>query len=161
MKKTLAAVAAVLLIATTSCLKAKDTGCNYDECRSYYAPQNELDFLDTLLRREGISATEHCTGGFFQIVNPGTGADIGPCSNVNVVSQGWIIGGNRFDSNAYNNMDMKLVIPGWRSLLPKIKVGGEINIYLPPTMAYGAAGYQNVPGNSNLHFNIKLTGVNQ
>ncbi|TCZ74406.1 FKBP-type peptidyl-prolyl cis-trans isomerase [Flaviaesturariibacter aridisoli] len=160
MKKTLAAGAAVVLLATTSCLKAKDTGCNYDECRSAYAPQSELDFLDTLLTNQGIQATEHCTGGFFQVVNPGTGASIDPCSNVNVVSQGWVIGGNRFDSTQYGNIDLKEVIAGWRALLPKIKVGGEINIYLPPTMAYGASGYQNVPANSYLHFNIRLTGVN-
>ncbi|RYY39874.1 MAG: hypothetical protein EOO08_08235 [Chitinophagaceae bacterium] len=160
MKKTLGAALALLLIATTSCLKQKETGCNYDECRTTFAPQNELDFLDTLLTNQGISATEHCTGGFFRVVAAGTGAEIDPCSNVNVVSKGWVIGGNRFDSSVYNNVDLKLVIPGWRALLPKIKVGGEIDLYLPPTMAYGASGYQNVPANSYLHFNVKLTGKN-
>ncbi|GAB4092289.1 FKBP-type peptidyl-prolyl cis-trans isomerase [Flaviaesturariibacter terrae] len=159
MKKTIGAALALLILAS-SCLKAKDTGCNYDECRSAFAPQGELDFLDSLLTSQGITATPHCTGGFYEIVNPGTGASIDPCSNVNVISQGWVIGGGRFDSTQYGNIDMKQVITGWRALLPKIRTGGEINMYLPPTMAYGGSAFASIPANSYLKFNVKLIGVN-
>lgn len=161
MKKILGVTIALLgLVALTSCLRAKSTGCNYDECRSYYAPTTELNFLDTLLRNQNITATRHCTGAAFYIVNAGTGSAITSCSNVNVVSQGWTIGGSRFDSTQYNNLDLTQVIPGWRALLPKIKVGGEIDLYLPPTMAYGGVAYQGIPANSYLHFNIRLLGLN-
>ena len=40
-----------------------------------------------------------------------------------------------------------------------MKVGGVRRLIVPPELAYGAAGNQNIPPNSNLVFEIELLSV--
>lgn len=51
------------------------------------------------------------------------------------------------------------VIPGFDRGVTGMKVGGVRRLIVPPELAYGAAGNQSVPPNSNLVFEIELLGV--
>jgi FKBP-type peptidyl-prolyl cis-trans isomerase FkpA len=57
------------------------------------------------------------------------------------------------------------LIHGWRRTLPVIKAGGFITLYVPPSMAYGAAitrdgnGNVIIPANAYLKFDIDLLTV--
>lgn len=50
-------------------------------------------------------------------------------------------------------------IPGFDRGVIGMKVGGVRRLIVPPELAYGAAGNQSVPPNSNLVFEIELLAV--
>ena len=50
-------------------------------------------------------------------------------------------------------------IPGFDRGVVGMKVGGVRRLIVPPDLAYGAAGNQNIPPNSNLVFEIELLSV--
>jgi FKBP-type peptidyl-prolyl cis-trans isomerase FkpA len=51
------------------------------------------------------------------------------------------------------------VITGWVEGVPGMKVGGQRRLTIPPSLAYGPTGFQAVPPNAWLVFEIELLGV--
>jgi len=57
------------------------------------------------------------------------------------------------------------LLPGWKQGLPLISKGGQIELYVPPSLGYGSTPqYDNsgnllVPANSILIYNIDLVNV--
>ena|SRR5688572_4206472 len=51
------------------------------------------------------------------------------------------------------------VIQGWVEGVPGMRIGGTRRLVIPPSLAYGAAGNINIPGNAWLVFDIDLLGV--
>lgn len=50
-------------------------------------------------------------------------------------------------------------IPGFDRGVVGMKVGGTRRLVVPPALAYGAAGTQGIPPNSNLIFEVELLSV--
>jgi FKBP-type peptidyl-prolyl cis-trans isomerase FkpA len=149
---------------SVSCLKnADNAGCPY-EITSISAPQDERDSVEAYLDSMGLQAVEHETGFYYQVVTPGT--DIGQmslCSKITINYVGKLKSGTEFDRQ--NNIELILgaLIEGWKKGLPLIKQGGEINLYVPPTLAYGPNEIKNnqtgqviIPAKSMLIFNVRL-----
>lgn len=74
--------------------------------------------------------------------------------------------GDRFDSSYDREkpFEFKLgagqVIKGWDEAVSKMKVGERRLVFLPASMAYGAAGIPGViPANADLIFDIEVVGV--
>jgi FKBP-type peptidyl-prolyl cis-trans isomerase FkpA len=51
------------------------------------------------------------------------------------------------------------VIRGWRDALPGMRAGGTRVMVLPPEMAYGRAGYGDIPPRATLVFRVELIAV--
>ena len=56
------------------------------------------------------------------------------------------------------------LIPGWQKGIPLIKKGGEVKLYIPPSLGYGSqnvtsGGVVVVPANSILIFDVQLADV--
>ena len=51
------------------------------------------------------------------------------------------------------------VIPGFDQGVTGMKVGGVRRVVVPPALGYGATGYQSIPPNANLVFEIELLNV--
>jgi FKBP-type peptidyl-prolyl cis-trans isomerase FkpA len=51
------------------------------------------------------------------------------------------------------------IIQGWHQGIPGMRVGGRRRLVIPPSLAYGAAGRGEVPGNSTLLFEITMVSV--
>ena len=51
------------------------------------------------------------------------------------------------------------LVPGWMEALPKMKVGDEWMLYLPPSLGYRPEGQGPIPPNAVLIFRIKLLGM--
>ena len=154
----------VLAILFFSCSKKNDA-CNYDAC-AISAPASEVTQLESYLSTAGITATKHCSGMYYTIDAPGSGATATVCSTVSVKYKGQLTNGTIFDQSATPvSFQLNGLIEAWKKGIPMIKPGGKIKLYCPPTLAYGSqvirdnAGNTVIPANSILIFEVELTNV--
>jgi FKBP-type peptidyl-prolyl cis-trans isomerase FkpA len=145
------------------CLKGSSNSsftCNYNECDKV-APATEIDSLKKYLAIKGISATQHCSGMFYTIDTLGTGVNPGGCSNVAFGYEGKLLNDTTFEkSNGPVVANMGNLIPGFRNGLQKIKVGGHMHMYIPPSLGYGnTSPSPKVPANSYLIYEVALAGA--
>jgi len=141
----------------SSCLK-KDSGCQYGS-DSNVAPAPEQMQLKSYLDSAGITATLNPNGFYYQIVSPGSGAVPGPCSAITVAYKGWLTNGTVFDQSSSSVFTLGGLIDGWREGLPLIRKGGEIRLYIPPSLGYGSASNPPIMPYSILIFDISLIDV--
>ncbi|RYY50389.1 MAG: FKBP-type peptidylprolyl isomerase [Chitinophagaceae bacterium] len=166
MKKiSLLLLAAGLMLASCK----KEDKCPYsDSGRS--ASVDERTYIESYLSANSIPATPHPSGVFYFITAAGTGASPGLCSGINVRYRGTIMNtGAEFDATAGNStvsFQLGELIVGWQKVLPEIKAGGKITLYVPPSLGYGAQEIRNqttgailIPANSYLKFEIELVDV--
>ncbi len=148
----------------SGCLKNTDSErtCTYDPC-AVKAPSTQVQALkDTLASRGITGATEHCSGLFYIIDNPGTGGSPNACSNVTVKYKGMFPNGTVFDetdSGETITWPLSGFIQGWLNGIPLIKTGGKIRLFIPPYLAYGDSPNGTIPANSILFFEVELVAV--
>jgi len=164
-------IAAFLVIASfliAGCVKNKNTSCGFTDS-SLIAPTSEVDSLFRLLKDSAITASPSATGFYYSIQQHGSGtAIVNLCSNVVVSYKAMLFNGTIFDSTATGQLasfQLGQVITGWQKGLPLIVKGGDITLYIPPTLAYGSTsvtdnnGHVVIPGGSYLKFQIHLVDV--
>ena len=148
----------LVTFSVAGCMKKKDDpySCNYNPCE-LKAPESEVKALEAYLLSKNITATKHCSGLYYEILNPG--ADISPavCSAISVTYKGTLIDGTVFDQSATpTTFSLITLIEGWKKGLLQLKKGGKIRLYVPPSLGYGSATTGSIPGNSILIFDIDL-----
>ena len=101
----------------------------------------------------------------------GTGAEAVNGKTLSVNYTGWLYSttaadhkGQQFDTSTGRGpytfvLGSGAVIKGWDQGLVGMKVGGRRELVLPPDLAYGANGYQQIPGNATLIFDVDLVSV--
>jgi FKBP-type peptidyl-prolyl cis-trans isomerase FkpA len=158
MKKMVTRLMMVLLLLNYSCSK-KAFKCPYDPC-AIVAPQSEITQLEAYLAGNNITAVKHCSGMYYQVLNPGEGAAPTGCSAVLVTYKGSLTNGTIFDQSV-NPTPFSLIdlIKGWQNGIPLIQKGGKIRLYVPPTLGYGATANRDIPANSILIFDVDLLDV--
>lgn len=147
-----------------SCLKT-DTKCQYEEVNTV-APQPEVDAIQQYLTTAGITdAIKHPAGFFYKIQTPGTGEAPGLCNQIGILYKGQLTNGTIFDQTTNNQIrvfTLGQLILGWQKGIPLIKTGGNITLYLPPTLGYGSQTIRDnqgnvlIPANSILIFSVQL-----
>jgi len=148
----------LILASFSGCLKGKSNyECNYDPC-SFKAPASEIQAVKDYLDLHNITATQHCSGLFYTIDNPGTGASPLACGGVRATYVGKLTDGTQFDANTADFM-LNSVIRGWTNGIPLIKQGGKIHLYIPPSLGYGSSSIPKIPANSILIFDVTLDTV--
>ncbi len=166
MKKILFLIIALPLL-FISC-KKEDT-CPYSQS-SATATAAEIAFLANYVSSNSIAAIEHSSGVFYTIASPGTGAAPSICSNVTARYTGSLMSnGNIFDATPAGspgiNFTLGQLIVGWQKVLPLLKAGGRITLYIPPSLGYGNRDVRDqqqnvvIPANSYLKFEIELVNV--
>ncbi len=156
----------IAILFMTSC-KKKDTSCSYKDS-STIAPAAEIQQLQDSLAKYGIAANSHPSGIYYKINNPGSDPFISNlCTVVALTYKGKFFNGQVFDSTVAGqvaNFQLGQLIVGWQKGVPLIKKGGDIDLYIPPTLAYGPnpvprTGPVVIPGNSYLVFNIHIVDI--
>lgn len=139
--------------------KKNESKCDYDQCANK-APASEIADLQAYISTNSITATQHCSGVFYNIETIGTGKSPNPCSNISFKYKGYLTNGTVFDQQT-TPVDYSLggLVPAWRNVLPLIKAGGRMVIYVPPSLGYGSQDYGSIPGNSILIFEVDLVAV--
>jgi FKBP-type peptidyl-prolyl cis-trans isomerase FkpA len=153
----------LIAIAGVSCLKSKDNaGCPYN-ITTINAPLSEQDSIKAYLDSLQIDAIQDNSGFFYKITNPGTGTDtVTLCSQILINYRGQLKNGTVFDQQ--NNVIFVLgsLIEGWKKGIPKVKKGGQIRLFIPPTLGYGNVDVKNnngdvvIPAKSMLIFDVTL-----
>ncbi len=159
-KKLFIAIILALPFIMSACKKdsSKNNNCN----NTGVVSAAEIATIQAYLTANTITATQDSRGFFYQIVAPGEGVSPTATSTVSVNYTGKYTNGTVFDSNVGKPLvtfALTGVIQGWQLALPLLKKGGTMNLYLPPTLAYGCSDYNGIPGNSTLIFNIQLVDV--
>jgi len=154
MKRIIFAIGMVCIV-LGSC-KKKNNGCTLPTTT---AADSEILALKQELISQGINATQDSHGFFYKINTAGSGDKPDLCSSVTVNYTGKLMDGSVFDAN--NNMTFSLgkLIIGWQEGIPLIAKGGSIELYIPPSLAYGNTAQGGIPANSNLIFQIDLLNV--
>ena len=142
-----------LLIPGTSCVKDKS-------CKDKTVASEE-GAIQAFAMANGITATRHSSGLYYQVVNPGSGPVPALSSNISVMYIGRYSNGNIFEQTSSPTAFHPLsgFIPGWQLGLPFLQEGGSIKLIIPSSLAYGCSGYGSIPGNSILYFEITLVDV--
>jgi hypothetical protein len=168
MKKLILGIVLLLLVVfgISSCIKNNTTNPTYT-CTplDVTAPSSEVATLKAYLDSVGIDATLDNRGFFYSFDTTGATDTLHPtaCSDVAVNYKGTFLNGTVFDSTKANSpatFNLSGVIAGWQEALPLMKRNAVMNLYLPPSLAYGSTNYQSIPANSYLIFKIQLLAFN-
>ncbi|MGI8951051.1 MAG: FKBP-type peptidyl-prolyl cis-trans isomerase [Chitinophagaceae bacterium] len=151
MKKIFFIIIASLFFA--SCLKTQQ-GCQP------LKPESEASQINAYCTANNITPTIDPSGIYYQIINSGMGAAPTLNSKITISYIAKFTSDAAVDSSItpYTNY-LKNLIPGWQIALPLIKKGGRIKMVVPSSLAYGCTGYQNVPPNAILYFDVFLLDV--
>jgi FKBP-type peptidyl-prolyl cis-trans isomerase FklB len=100
----------------------------------------------------------------YRVIKEGTGDSPTANSKVKVNYKGTLINGTEFDSSYKRGQPLELevskVIPGWQKILPMMKEGSKMEVFIPSELAYGEQGQGPVIGpNSVLIFEMELISI--
>jgi FKBP-type peptidyl-prolyl cis-trans isomerase FkpA len=101
---------------------------------------------------------------FIQDLVVGTGTEAVSQRTVRVTYSGFLINGNRFDSNVGGSpfsfvLGAGQVIAGWDQGVVGMRVGGKRRLVIGSTLGYGPRGQGPIPANSTLVFDVEVLGV--
>jgi FKBP-type peptidyl-prolyl cis-trans isomerase FkpA len=151
-----------LTVCATSCFKKND-GCGVQD--NTVAPTSEQMAVKAYLDSNHITATLNPSGLYYKILKQGSGATPNLCSHITVSYIGELTDSAVFDHETDQIFTLGDLIPGWKKGLPLVQAGGEIKLYIPPSLGYGSSGLKDsygnvvVPGNSILIFDIDLLNI--
>jgi FKBP-type peptidyl-prolyl cis-trans isomerase FkpA len=146
----------LILFSQTGCLKnSSSTSCTPASVSS------EEPAIMAYASANGINATRHSSGLYYEIISPGSGATPSSSSKVFVTYTGKLLDGSVFDQQGNASQTgwvLGSLIAGWQIGLPLIQEGGEIKLIVPSSLAYGC-GNGALPPNSILYFDVHLVDV--
>lgn len=145
-----------LFLSFLSCKKENESNCRSVE---YVASQTEVVDLKNYLEDKAIEANYDERGFYYTILKEGSGKRPHECSKITIDYEGKLTNNHVFDASNGVSFPLENLIMGWRMGVPLIKEGGEIVLYLPPSLAYGARAQNDIPANSILIFTINLIEI--
>jgi FKBP-type peptidyl-prolyl cis-trans isomerase FkpA len=101
----------------------------------------------------------------YRILRAGSGTKPMPTQRVKVNYHGWLLGNKVFDSSYIRGMPvvfgLNQVVKGWTEGIPKVGMGGMIELEIPGYLGYGLAGQSSsgIPPNATLHFIVELIEI--
>jgi FKBP-type peptidyl-prolyl cis-trans isomerase FkpA len=121
---------------------------------------NDINIIDDSLASWGIDALVHPSGIRYTL-EQGTGSSPSATSNVTVNYSGTRLGKAVFDDGQNETFSLSRVISGWKVMIPEMKVGGNMTMYLPSPFGYGTGGSGSIiPPNAILVFDVELLNTN-
>lgn len=125
-------------------------------------PEAEEPTILAYANANGITATKHSSGLYYQVITQGSGPTPNLNSKVWVTYVGKHMDGTIFDQSTatpYNSY-LRDLIEGWQIGLQLIQKGGHIKLIIPSSLAFGCAVNSNVIGsNEVVFFDVQLIDV--
>jgi len=165
MTKKIFLLAIIISSVLTSCVKNQ---CGYLDT-NITASSSEIAYIQSFLAANNITDYDSTNGVYYKVNNTGTGSTPNLCSAMLVNYSAFRFGyANAFDSYTEPNgisFVLGSLIVGVQKTMPKIKSGGSITMFIPPSLAYGnndirdANGNVILPANSYIKFDMSLFAV--
>ena len=99
----------------------------------------------------------------YEVIKEGGGSHPALADTVKANYRGSLLDGTEFDNSYKNNKPLTFIpgqmIPGWKTIIPLMKVGSHWKVYIPPEMGYGERGSGRIPPNSLIIFEIELLEI--
>ena len=163
--KKLLVVVFISLFVLAACKKNTTAKCTYVPS-TIVASASEQSALQDSLTKYGIQATKDPSGFYYKINNEGTGAKAKDlCTTIAAYYKAGYFSGPAFDSSVASPATFLLgnVILGWQKAIPLVGTNGNIDIYIPPSLAYGSNDYSaggiTIPGGSYLVFHVVVAQI--
>lgn len=120
--------------------------------------QDDIDkqIITNYLEQNNMEASEHPSGIYYIIDEPGGTTKPDIASTVTVSYDGRLLDDHRFDSGEFFTSPLSSLIKGWQIGIPLIGEGGKIKLIIPSTLAYGNTPHPSIPANSVLVFDVSL-----
>lgn len=156
MKKIVFIPVILMMVVFSGCIKEK-------KACTPKPPASEASQIQAYAAANGINATAHPSGLYYQIIDPGSGQVANSNSAIKITYTGKFLNSDvPFDEMLTPNPEawnLSGLIPGWIIGIPLIQEGGHIKLIVPSSLAYGCDQYYSIPGNSVLFFDIHLVDV--
>lgn len=137
------------------------TSCNRTPDALPLVPVEEATFAPAL--GVDLGASRRTPGGtYVRDIRVGEGAEVRAGQAVSVHYRGTLADGTGFDANQPGDTPFTFalgqgrVIAGWDEGVAGMRVGGERQLVIPPSMGYGERGTGPIPGNAILVFTVTL-----
>ena len=157
-KRILSLLISALVCTASLCMM---TACSDDMWDSEKNKKNGEKFLADNAKKSDVTVT--ASGLQYKILVEGSGKKPTSSNTVKCYYKGTFINGKKFDGTSSGkpaSFQVKGVIKGWQEALKLMPVGSKWEIYLPYSLAYGAAGAGNdIPPYSALIFEIELLEI--
>lgn len=152
--------------------KNNDDGCSASPGTTVVSAAEEAmvtKYLDSMAITTAVELEG--SGMYYVIDKPGNASRAKQCSVISVQYKGYYRNGQVFDQTTgtatnFGGYPLSTLYEGWRRAIPLIGEGGEIRLFLPPTLAAGAAGVFNyntglysIPPNAVMIFEVKLETI--
>jgi FKBP-type peptidyl-prolyl cis-trans isomerase FkpA len=139
----------LLFLLLTSCSTYSDQEIqDFDSKISSYIKKNKLKFIKS------------SSGLYYHLKKNGEGKFILYTDSVSITYSGFLLNGKRIDfQKAPVKFAVRDLIAGWKEVLLMCKKGSEVQMILPPSIAYGDHKLDNIPQNSILKFDMKVWDV--
>ena len=137
-------------------------GCAKDKSCKPNPVSNEVSQIQAYATANGITASAHSSGLYYEIVSLGSGPKATASSKISITYTGKFMNGQTFDEQLTPNAEawaLNGLIQGWMIGIPLINEGGHIKLIIPSSLAYGCDQYYDIPGNSVIFFDIHLVDV--
>ena len=130
---------------------------------STYTDQEIQDFdskISSHIKRNKLKFIKSSSGLYYHLKKNGEGKFILYTDSVSITYSGFLLNGKRID---FQKVPIKFavrdLIAGWKEVLLMCKKGSEVQMILPPSIAYGDHKLDNIPQNSILKFDLKVWEV--
>jgi len=116
--------------------------------------------MDNFLSANSLTAVKDPSRVRYIVTQQGTGDQVLPSSTLSVNYTGRLLNGTQFDSTSGTATSLELAgtIKGW-SILSNFKAGTKIRLFIPSDLAYGQGGFNGIPPNAVLDFDIEIVSV--
>ena len=111
------------------------------------------------------SSTKTTSGLYYRDIVVGTGALVTSGQTLSMHYTGWLTNGAQFDINGPTDTPFSFVlgtgnvIVGWHLGIAGMRVGGQRQLIIPPSLGYGTQAVGTIPSNSILVFNVTVVSA--
>ncbi|MEM9338832.1 MAG: FKBP-type peptidyl-prolyl cis-trans isomerase [Bacteroidota bacterium] len=117
--------------------------------------------IDEYLRESNLGWEVDPSGIRFRTLTEGNGIAPELTDEVDVIYEGRFLNGTVFDSSTSGvQFPLENLIEAWRIMIPQMKEGGRLEMYVPSRYGYGPTGTTGIAPNTVLVFEVGLIAVN-
>lgn len=149
-------------------LKIKDVLSQEDMRKKEMQEMEELSLKDSIDQQAAIAALPAAQtagdGIYYTELAAGKGKPVKKGDKVKVLYKGMLLSGQVFDENLTEGIELSVglgqVIPGWETMLMKMREGQKVKAIIPWQQAYGMRGSGPIPPFSTLVFEMEVAKIN-